>query len=73
LLALESANKFFKHDADGRINPSVSKKEMQVIKIIIAGLVADGGLFVFDPQWGAMGAVVLILSLFVASVFTSTR
>jgi len=40
-----------------------------MLLIVIAAVVADGGLFLVDPQYGAMGAAVALLAMFVAAFF----
>ena len=42
---------------------------MKMLKLIVASVFADVGLFAIDPQFGAMGAVIVILLLFIASFF----
>jgi len=40
-----------------------------MLKIVVAAVIADSGLFVFNPQFGALGAVVVIMLLFIASFY----
>lgn len=40
-----------------------------MLLFVIVAVVADGGLFLIDPQYGAMGAVVAFMALFIASFF----
>jgi hypothetical protein len=44
-----------------------------MLKIVAAAVIADGGLFLVDPRYGAMGGVALVLALFVAGVVSSTK
>lgn len=37
--------------------------------LFLGALAADGGLFMIKPQFGAMGALAILMGLFIASFF----